>query len=116
MHEKPFTQKPCYTVEFKKKRSDYINSLSLSTLVYAFFAMPGDKMQYLAAQRLCALGWRFHTGFCTWVHPTKVIERDGQYIGTWEVFNCENWDVTTAEMVVFHKDLAPPVPELQQQQ
>ena len=73
--------------------------------------MPGDKMQYLAAQRLCSMGWVYHMGLNTWIHPTKTINREAQIIGTWEVFNCENWNVVTADMVVCHKDLAPALSE-----
>ena len=62
----------CYHVPSLPAPSTKISGFADETLFYIFYAMPGDKMQELAARELFGRGWRFHKPTKSWMCP--VIE------------------------------------------
>lgn len=62
----------CYHVPSLPAPSAKITGFADETLFYIFYAMPGDKMQELAARELFGRGWRFHKPSKSWLCP--VIE------------------------------------------
>lgn len=59
----------CYHVPSLPAPSIKITSFADETLFYIFYAMPGDKMQELAARELFGRGWRFHKPSKSWLCP-----------------------------------------------
>lgn len=59
----------CYHVPSLPAPSTKITSFADETLFYIFYAMPGDKMQELAARELFGRGWRFHKPSKSWLCP-----------------------------------------------
>ena len=57
--------------EFKLKQS-HIKQFSLQTLFYAFYQLPKDLLQPLAAQELNSRGWRYHTQLSLWFRPATA--------------------------------------------
>jgi CCR4-NOT transcription complex subunit 3 len=45
---------------------DFLSKLSSDTLFFMFYYMEGTKAQFLAAQALKKLSWRFHTRYMMW--------------------------------------------------
>ena len=62
---------PCYHVPSLPAPITKITSFSDETLFYIFYAMPGDRMQELAARELFARAWRFHKPTKTWISMTE---------------------------------------------
>lgn len=46
--------------------SELLGKLSSETLFFMFYYMEGTKAQFLAAQALKKLSWRFHTRYMMW--------------------------------------------------
>lgn len=59
----------CYHVPSLPAPSTKISGFADETLFYIFYAMPGDKMQELAARELFSRGWRFHKTSKSWLLP-----------------------------------------------
>ena len=57
--------------EFKLKPS-HIKQFSLQTLFYAFYQLPKDLLQALAAQELNSRGWRYHPQTSLWFRPATL--------------------------------------------
>jgi hypothetical protein len=57
--------------EFKLKQT-HIKQFSLQTLFYAFYQLPKDLLQSLAAQELNSRGWRYHTQLSLWFRPATA--------------------------------------------
>jgi CCR4-NOT transcription complex subunit 3 len=45
---------------------DFLNKLTSDSLFFMFYYMEGTKAQFLAAQALKKLSWRFHTRYMMW--------------------------------------------------
>jgi len=72
---------------------DFLNKLSSDSLFFMFYYMEGTKAQFLAAQALKKLSWRFHTRFMMWFQrfeEPKVIT-DEYEMGTYIYFDFEKW-------------------------
>lgn len=59
----------CYHVPSLPAPAAKITGFADETLFYIFYAMPGDKMQELAARELFGRGWRFHKPSKSWLCP-----------------------------------------------
>ena len=59
----------CYHIPSLPAALTKITSFSDETLFYIFYAMPGDKMQELAARELYSRNWRFYKPAKAWLCP-----------------------------------------------
>ena len=57
----------CYNVQASPPVTSKIANFTDETLFYMFYAMPGDKMQELAARELTGRNWRFHKELKVWI-------------------------------------------------
>ena len=72
---------------------DFLSKLNSDTLFFMFYYMEGTKAQFLAAQALKKLSWRFHTRYMMWFQrfeEPKVIT-DEYEDGTYVFFDYEKW-------------------------
>lgn len=56
----------CYNAQPSPPVTSKIASFTDETLFYMFYAMPGDRMQDLAAKELTSRNWRFHKELKVW--------------------------------------------------
>ena len=66
----------CYHVPSLPNPVTKISSFSDETLFYIFYAMPGDRMQELAARELFGRGWRFYKPSKSWLCPADPSEKE----------------------------------------
>lgn len=66
----------CYHIPSLPAPVTKIPSFSDETLFYIFYAMPGDRMQELAARELFSRGWRFHKPSKSWICPADTSNKD----------------------------------------
>lgn len=59
----------CYHVPSLPAAMSKISSFADETLFYIFYAMPGDRMQELAARELYTRNWRFYKPAKAWLCP-----------------------------------------------
>jgi len=52
-----------------KLKPTHVKQFSLQALFYAFYQLPRDLLQALAAQELNSRGWRYHTQLSLWFRP-----------------------------------------------
>ncbi len=57
----------CYNTQPSPPVTSKIPGFADETLFYMFYAMPGDRMQDLAARELYARNWRFHKELKIWI-------------------------------------------------
>lgn len=57
----------CYNVQASPPVTSKIANFTDETLFYMFYAMPGDKMQDLAARELTSRNWRYHKELKVWI-------------------------------------------------
>lgn len=57
----------CYNVQPSPPVASKIPAFADETLFYMFYAMPGDRMQELAARELFSRQWRFHKELKVWL-------------------------------------------------
>ncbi|RNA28537.1 CCR4-NOT transcription complex subunit 3-like isoform X1 [Brachionus plicatilis] len=72
---------------------DFLCKLNCDTLFFMFYYMEGTKAQFLAAQALKKLSWRFHTRYMMWFQryeEPKVIT-DEYEMGTYVYFDYSKW-------------------------
>lgn len=62
----------CYNVQPSPGVASKIPGLVDETLFYMFYAMPGDRLQEMAAAELCERHWRFHKELKIWVLMTEA--------------------------------------------
>ena len=62
----------CYHIPSLPAALVKIASFSDETLFYIFYAMPGDRMQELAARELYSRNWRFYKPAKAWVCPVDL--------------------------------------------
>jgi CCR4-NOT transcription complex subunit 3 len=82
---------------------DFLCKLSSDTLFFMFYYMEGTKAQFLAAQGLKKLSWRFHTRYMMWFQrfeEPKVIT-DEYENGTYILFDYEKWTPRKKENFTF---------------
>lgn len=83
--------------------SELLGKLSSETLFFMFYYMEGTKAQFLAAQALKKLSWRFHTRYMMWFQrfeEPKVIT-DEYECGTYVFFDYEKWTQRKKENFTF---------------
>lgn len=82
---------------------DFLNKLTSDSLFFMFYYMEGTKAQFLAAQALKKLSWRFHTRYMMWFQrfeEPKVIT-DEYEMGTYVYFDFEKWGQRKKEGFTF---------------
>lgn len=82
---------------------DFLNKLTSDSLFFMFYYMEGTKAQFLAAQALKKLSWRFHTRYMMWFQrfeEPKVIN-DEYEMGTYVYFDFEKWGQRKKEGFTF---------------
>lgn len=82
---------------------DFLNKLTSDSLFFMFYYMEGTKAQFLAAQSLKKLSWRFHTRYMMWFQrfeEPKVIT-DEYEMGTYVYFDFEKWGQRKKEGFTF---------------
>lgn len=62
----------CYHIPSLPAALTKIASFSDETLFYIFYAMPGDRMQELAARELYGRNWRFYKPAKAWICPVDL--------------------------------------------
>lgn len=70
----------CYHVPSLPAPITKIISFSDETLFYIFYAMPGDRMQEIAARELFSRGWRFYKPSKSWVCPVDSTNKDSNSV------------------------------------
>ncbi len=79
--------------EFKLKQT-HIKQFSLQTLFYAFYQLPNDLLQALAAQELNSRGWRYHPQLSLWFRPATAndnLPSSGPGQKQFMHFDIESW-------------------------
>jgi len=82
---------------------EFLNKLTSDSLFFMFYYMEGTKAQFLAAQALKKLSWRFHTRYMMWFQrfeEPKVIT-DEYEMGTYVYFDFEKWGQRKKEGFTF---------------
>jgi len=72
---------------------EFLCKLHSDTLFFMFYYMEGTKAQFLAAQALKRLSWRYHTRYMMWFQrfeEPKIIT-DEYETGTYVLFDFEKW-------------------------
>lgn len=72
----------CYHVPSLPSPITKITSFSDETLFYIFYAMPGDRMQELAARELFSRGWRFYKPSKSWICPLDSTSDQNTFFST----------------------------------
>lgn len=66
----------CYYQQPVPSAASKIASFADETLFYIFYAMPGDRMQLLAARELVRRNWRFHKILKSWIAPIPIAPQN----------------------------------------
>jgi CCR4-NOT transcription complex subunit 2 len=72
----------CYHIPSLPSALAKIASFSDETLFYIFYAMPGDRMQELAARELYSRNWRFYKPAKAWVCPVDSKDNANTLLNT----------------------------------
>lgn len=69
----------CYHVPSLPAAMSKISSFADETLFYIFYAMPGDRMQELAARELYTRNWRFYKPAKAWLCPVDSKDNNAAF-------------------------------------
>eukprot|EP01026_Neomeris_dumetosa_P045847 TRINITY_DN3891_c0_g1_i2.p1 TRINITY_DN3891_c0_g1~~TRINITY_DN3891_c0_g1_i2.p1 ORF type:complete len:540 (+),score=70.04 TRINITY_DN3891_c0_g1_i2:593-2212(+) len=118
----PLDQKPDFKLPscfyFKPQRifSGFLHKLSENTLLYAFYSMPGDEAQLVAAEALTNLGWMYHKERKQWIKRAQEgghIKSDTYEKGNYLAFDFENWHLVRLEGYTLQYDQIEETPQPQ---
>eukprot|EP01026_Neomeris_dumetosa_P038180 TRINITY_DN3107_c0_g1_i2.p1 TRINITY_DN3107_c0_g1~~TRINITY_DN3107_c0_g1_i2.p1 ORF type:complete len:528 (-),score=49.53 TRINITY_DN3107_c0_g1_i2:1052-2635(-) len=116
----PLSQKPNFKVPscfyFKPQRvySGFFHKVQEKTLLYAFYSMPGEEAQIVAAEALSNLGWMYHKERKQWIKRVKEggHVKQAQYEkGNYLAFDFENWHLVRLEGFTLFYDQIEETPQ-----